>query len=141
MNHRTRHTRCADCNDHGRLTVWHGVSVKACKPGTIRERENWKGEGRPPRLLGERFTLYTVAVACTCPEGNRWSIDAPEGRKLVRFDPERMLIATDKGEQSQEELRVWVAERCKALSAPVPWTPPNYADGDYTTVSDDDFGE
>ena len=97
-------------------------------------------------MLGEPCTLYTVAVACNCHLGNRF-VDAPkkpkqDGRKpveMTRYDPNRMLKTVAKDEAAQAELRTWVAERCSALSGPVPWTPPNFDDRDYT-VTDDDFG-
>ena len=133
---RKQEIKCDICQDDGRLTVWHGVSVKACRPDTIRERENWTEETRPPRLLGEPFTVATVAVACSCDAGD----PRAEGKvKMRRFDQERMLPAIAKDKAAQAELRTWVAERCSALSGPVPWTPPNFDDRDYT-VTDDDFG-
>jgi len=80
---------CALCRDDGRVVVWHPKSMRAA------------AEGR----LGQPFTVYTCAVACSCSAGER-------RKHYRRYDPKRWLLAPNDSTssyQALEELRGFVS--------------------------------
>lgn len=83
--------QCPDCRDDGRLICWDPKSMKAAAEGT----------------LGEPFTVYKCAVACTCSAGDH------HATYLARYDPQRWLLWPQGPvvvQRHYEQLRQFVAQ-------------------------------
>lgn len=86
--------KCVLCNDYGMLQCWHPRTVAAAADGT----------------LGDPFTVYTCALACSCSAGDR--VD----KTMPRYTPERWAIVGDPcGTLSQIRDECWeLIERLRA---------------------------
>jgi hypothetical protein len=80
---------CLLCEDDGRVSCWSRKSMEAAADGT----------------LGEPFTHYSCAVACSCVAGDY------HVRFMARYDPKRWLLYPrwTVGEDEFSELREFVA--------------------------------
>ena len=85
---------CLLWNDDGMVQCWHPKTVAAAVDGT----------------LGEPFTVYTCAVACSCSAGDRLARTTP------RYSPERWALVSDPcGNLSQTQDECWeLIERLRA---------------------------
>lgn len=84
---------CRDCCDEGWIRCWHPVSIKAARE----ER------------LGQPGTIYSNAVVCHCPAGNRH-----DGRReYPRFDRKRCLPLIDNCDAKDQERLIDFVEGLK----------------------------
>jgi len=79
--------RCVKCDDDGLVIVWDRVAMAAAKEGT----------------LGNRKTLYSCAVRCTCDAAEKW-----RWMQAV-YNPSRMCPVGIKGIGDREEQEKLVA--------------------------------
>lgn len=88
---------CLLCRDYGAKLVWSETS-KRVAGGKVTTRQDGK-----PQTLGEKFTLYTMAVACTCEAGSRWDQTNPQRETaLLPFDQDRHLPVLDMSDPDEQ---------------------------------------
>ncbi len=93
---------CLNCWDVGLVVCWHPVSMKAAVDGS----------------LGQHFTLYRVAVPCTCEAGRAraptWKgprFDPKAWLRLDRIENGKMVLGFIADKSEQRRLTEWMASR------------------------------
>ena len=83
--------RCPQCQDDGRLIVWHYVAMAAADP-------------RTSETFGDRGTVASMLVACDCDAGG-------DHDYIPKYDPAKFLIGDWGNPESEAELLRWMAQK------------------------------
>lgn len=91
---------CLVCFDSGHVICWHPTSMKAAKGGS----------------LGNRFTLYSIAVVCSCSAGQEKNhrsgfpvFNSQFWLPLVRAEDGKVVVCDMSNESEQARLSEWMA--------------------------------